>query len=100
MFFKRYFIKDSKISHKNILLCFSLFTVHCSLFTLLIGCATEYNVATQSEEFIYYDTDKEIKIGSSVAREIEKKYKISGNSSLEDRVKTIGAKIAAVCDRK
>ena len=66
----------------------------------LVGCATEYNVATQSEEWIYYSTDKEIKIGKSVAREIEKTYKVSENPLFQNRVKQIGEKIAAVCDRK
>ena len=64
------------------------------------GCATEYNIATQSEEWIYYDTNKEIRIGESVARGIEKTYQISANAVLENRVKTIGEKIARVCDRK
>src|SRR3989339_1924564 len=71
-----------------------------ALSSALLGCATEYNVATQSEEWIYHDTDKEIKIGKSVAREIEKAYKISENPLFQNRVKQIGAKIAAVCDRK
>ena len=71
-----------------------------ALSSALLGCATEYNVATQSEEWIYHDTDKEIKIGKSVAREIEKAYKISENPLFRNRVKQIGEKIAAVCDRK
>lgn len=70
------------------------------LLVSLVGCATEYNVATQSEEWIYYNTDKEIKIGKSVAREIEKTYKVSENPLFQNRVKQIGEKIAAVCDRK
>lgn len=70
------------------------------LSSVLLGCATEYNVATRSEEWIYYDVNKEIKIGESVARQIEKAYKISANSELQQRVKSVGEKIAAVCDRK
>lgn len=72
----------------------------CFLLFALLGCATEYNVATQSQEWVYYGTDKEIKIGQSVAKEIERTYKVSENPSLQDRVKNIGAKIAEVCDRK
>lgn len=71
-----------------------------ALSSALLGCVTEYNVATRSEEWIYYDTNKEIKIGQSVAREIEKTYKVSLNPALQERLKAIGAKIAAVCDRK
>ncbi len=76
-----------------------LWTVACGLLTIS-GCATEYNVATQSEEWIYYDTNKEIKIGQSVAKQIEKAYQVSENSYLQARVKTIGAKIVSACDRK
>lgn len=78
------------------------FTIYFLLSTLysMTGCATEYNVATQSEEWIYHTTDKEIKIGRSVARQIEKDYKISENTYLQARVKTIGTKIAGVSDRK
>ena len=80
----------------NLILSF-LFLV---LSSVLCGCVNEYNVATQSEEWIYYSTDKEIKIGKSVAREIEKTYKVSENPLFQNRVKQIGEKIAAVCDRK
>ena len=66
----------------------------------LSGCATEYNVATRSEEWIYYDTNKEVSIGKSVAKQIEKTYQISTNAVIQERVKRIGEKIAAVCDRK
>src|SRR3989338_10028827 len=70
------------------------------LSSALSGCATEYNVATRSEEWIYYDTNKEVSIGRSVAREIEKTHQISANAVLQEKVKRIGEKIAAVCDRR
>lgn len=73
------------------------------IFLILIflsGCATEYNIATQREEFIYYDTEKEIKIGKSIFKEIEKKYKFSDDLLLKQRVNSIGKKIVDVCDRK
>lgn len=79
---------------------FALSSLFLVLSFVLAGCATEYNVATQSQEWIYYGTDKEIKIGQSVAKEIEKTYKVSENSSLQERIKNIGSRIAAVCDRK
>ncbi len=80
---------------------FFLLSAICYLLsTVFLGCATEYNIATENQELIFYDTNKEVKIGQSVAREIEKKYKISENPLLRDRVKAIGEKIAAVSDRK
>ena len=78
---------------------FCLLVIVCGLLAVC-GCATEYNIATRQEEWIYYDTNKEINVGSSVARNIEKEYKVSENAVLQERVKVIGEKIAAVCDRK
>lgn len=79
---------------------FFLSSLLFALSSALTGCVTEYNVATKSEEWIYYDVNKEIKIGESVARQIEKTYKISSNPALQERIKAIGEKIAAACDRK
>ncbi|TAN61384.1 hypothetical protein EPN16_03370 [bacterium] len=79
---------------------FILYSLLLALSCALTGCVTEYNVATKSEEWIYYDVNKEIKIGESVARQIEKTYKISANPAFQERVKAIGEKIAAVSGRK
>ncbi|HAH20611.1 MAG: hypothetical protein A2Y00_02095 [Omnitrophica WOR_2 bacterium GWF2_43_52] len=78
------------------------FTFYFLLSTLyfMAGCATEYNTATQSEEWIFHSVNKEIKIGKSVAMQIERTYKVSENSYLQARVKAIGEKIVGVCDRK
>ncbi len=85
-------------------MCFSkVLGVRCwvlGLAFLALGCATEYNIATKSEEWIYYDTDKEIKLGKSVAKQVETTYQLTNDSLLRQRVSTIGQKIAAVCDRK
>lgn len=70
------------------------------LTALLTGCATEYNIATKQEEWIYYSTDREIKIGESIAKEIEKKYKFVDDPLILKRVKDIGKKIVFVSDRK
>lgn len=78
---------------------FYLFIALYSLFAIT-GCATEYNVATKSEEWIYYGVDKEVKIGQSVAQRFEKTYKVSENPEFQARIKTIGAKIARVCGRQ
>jgi predicted Zn-dependent protease len=67
---------------------------------LLSGCATEYNIATKKEEWVYYSTDKEIQMGESIAKEIEKKYKFVDDPLIVKRVEDIGKRIVAVCDRK
>lgn len=77
-------------------------TIYYLLFTLyfMAGCATEYNTATRKEEWIYHSTDQEVKIGQSVARQLEQVYKVTENAVFQKRVKAIGEKIANVCGRK
>ena len=67
---------------------------------LLAGCATEYNLATKEEEWIYYSTDREVKLGQSIAKEVEKKYKFVDDPLIVKRVEDLGKKIVAVSDRK
>jgi MAF protein len=71
--------------------------IFCLFFS---GCATEYNIATGKEEVFYYTTDKEVQMGRAISRQVEEKYKLADDPLMQDRVKEIGKKIAAVCDRK
>jgi predicted Zn-dependent protease len=64
------------------------------------GCSTEYNIVTGQEESFFYSTDREVQIGKSLAKEIEKKYKPVGDLLVQKRVEDIGKKIAAVSDRQ
>jgi MAF protein len=70
------------------------------LLTLLSGCSTEYNLVTKQEETYYYNTDKEVQMGKSIANEVAKEYKFAGDPLMQQRVEDIGKKIAAVSDRK
>jgi MAF protein len=70
----------------------------CGLF--LPGCATEYNIATKQEEAYYYSTDKEVRMGAIIARELEKEDKLADDPLLKKRVEDVGNKVAAVSDRK
>ena len=67
---------------------------------LLFGCSTEYNIATKQEEVFYYSTDREVKIGESIAQQVEKEYKFVEDLLVEKRVEDIGKKIVNVCGRK
>lgn len=71
-----------------------------NLVTFISGCSTEYNIVTGKEETFFYSTDKEVQIGQSLSREIEKKYKLVADLLVQKRVEDIGKKIAAVSDRK
>lgn len=76
----------------SILSCFLLFNI--------LGCTTEYNLATQQEETLLYGTEKEIKIGEAVSRQIEEQYKIVTDVDVNERVEQILDRIVAICDRK
>jgi len=64
------------------------------------GCASEYNIVTHEQETYFYSTDKEVQMGESIARQIEKEYKYTDDPLIQKRVEDIGKKIAAVCDRR
>lgn len=82
---------------------FSFFlTTTCYLLAtvFLSGCSTEYNLVTKQEEKYYYSTDKEVQMGQSINRQVQKENKFSGDLLQLKRVEDIGKKIAAVSDRK
>jgi septum formation protein len=68
--------------------------------SILCGCSSEYNLVTKQEEKYYYNTDKEVQMGQSIDRQIEKEYKPAQDPLIQKRVEDIGKKIAAVSDRK
>ncbi len=73
----------------------------CVLLPLLVlGCTTEYNLATQKQETLIYSTEKEIKIGDKIAPKIEARYEIVTDIDVNERVDRIFKRIIAVCDRK
>jgi len=73
----------------------------CFTFCIFLsGCSTEYNIATGQEESFYYSTDKEVQMGTAIARQVETELKFAEDPLVQKRVEDIGKKIAAVCDRK
>lgn len=70
------------------------------LIFVSIGCASEYNLATKKQELIYYTTDKEVNIGRSLVKQVEKEYKLVQEPGIQKRVEEIGQKLVDVCDRK
>lgn len=84
----------------------SLFARYFSFFLAVLvtsGCGglmSNYNTATQSQERTIYSTDQEQEIGASVARAIEKEYRIVDDPLMNARVDQIINRIEAVCDRQ
>ena len=79
-----------------------ILAVTCSLSAcvFICGCSTEYNLVTKQEEKYYYSTDKEVQMGQSINRQVQKEYKSTYDPLQLKRVQDIGKKIAAVSDRK
>lgn len=87
-----------KLSLKFLFLFCILGFVSCIF--VLWGCSTEYNIVTGKEEAFYYSTDREVRIGQSIVQEVESQYKLVDDPLVQKRVRDIGSKIVAVCDRK
>lgn len=66
----------------------------------LSGCASEYNIVTQQEDLIFFNTEKEINIGRRASDQIEQQFKLIQDPILLARVNSLGQKIVKVCDRK
>jgi len=75
----------------------TVLTVVC-LFTVA-GCATEYNLATNKQETLLFDTEKEVAVGDSIARAFEQQYTIMMDIDINERVEGILKRIVAVSDR-
>ena len=78
--------------------CWYLFFLSAAI--IFTGCTTEYNLATQKQETLLYDTEKEVKIGEAVAPRIEEQFSVVTDIDVNERVERIFRNVVAVCDRK
>jgi MAF protein len=67
---------------------------------VLAGCSTEYNIVTGEQETYYYSTDKEVQLGKTISKQVEKEYKLAEDPLMRQRVEDIGKRIVAVSDRQ
>ena len=70
------------------------------LSLLFSCCATEYNLATEQEEVILISNDREIKMGKSISRAVEDRFKLVEDDKIKERINKIGERIANVSDRR
>jgi len=99
---RKLFILLKKLDIKKSMV-FLLYVTCYMLHTItLTGCSHEYNLVTGKQEAYYYSTDKEVQMGQSIAKQVEKAYKDKSaiDPLMQKRVQDIGKKIAAVSDRK
>lgn len=73
----------------------------CSLLvTVSVGCVSEYNIATGKQETILYSTEKEVRIGESIAKKVEEEFEVVEDEEMNMRLEEIASRIVEVCDRK
>ena len=71
------------------------------LLLLSAGCVrSDFNLATQRQEYTLTSTDKEVETGRRLARRVEREMPLAADEAAQRRVKDIGARIAEVCDRR
>lgn len=61
---------------------------------------SHYNLATQTQDYTITSTDKEVETGRKIARRVERELTVTADEAMQERVRSIGQRIAAVCDRK
>ena len=65
------------------------------------GCVrSDFNLATQRQEYTLTSTAKEVDTGRRLARRVEKELGLVLDESVQQRVRDLGARLAAVSDRR
>jgi predicted Zn-dependent protease len=70
------------------------------LFAALAGCATNYNPATQQQEALFIQTEREIRMGEAISKKVEEEFTIVKDPALLERLDRVGERITSVADRK
>lgn len=72
-----------------------------ALIIVLSGCMRiSYNLATRHEEYTFTSTDKEVEMGRKLAKKVESELTLVADEPMQERVRSIGQRLVAVCDRK
>ena len=79
---------------------FSCAAVFLAAILLPMPASAEYNTVTGRDEPVYMSTEQEVAMGDSIAKQIEKAYKLVEDKHMQERVELIGQRLAKVCDRK
>lgn len=68
---------------------------------MLCGCVQRYyNTATHEEETYFYSTDKEVRIGESLSKQIERELKPDNDPLIQQRINKIGQRVVRETERK
>ena len=68
---------------------------------LAAGCATtSYNPGTDHQETLFISTEREVALGESIAKQVEKEFDTVRDPKLLEQLDRVSARVAAVSDRK
>ena len=71
------------------------------LLALLTGCiGSQFNLATQREEYSVTSDAKEAEMGRRIARKVAEELPQTADTAMQARVRAIGERLVAVCDRQ
>src|SRR3989338_2149071 len=68
-------------------------------FFALKDCMADYNPVTGKNDLVMIGESQEIRMGRSLAGEVEKKFGLAKDAGMQQRVDTVGQRLAKVCDR-
>lgn len=73
-----------------------------ALLPLIVsGCVrSNFNLATQRQEYTLTSTEKEVEMGRKLAQRVEQELSPVADESVQSRARAIGERIAKVCDRQ
>lgn len=71
------------------------------LMVLSSGCVgSDFNLATRHQEYTFTSTDREVEMGRKLARRVRQELPLVAEETVQQRVRAIGERLAAVCDRR
>lgn len=70
-----------------------------ALAAALAGCASNFNLASQREDYTLVSTSREMEIGARLARQVEKELPLLADEAAQARVRSLGERLAAASDR-
>ena len=66
-----------------------------------MGCVrSNFNLATQRQDYTFTSTEKEVETGRKLARRVEREKTLVADEAMQQRVKRIGSRLAEVSDRR
>lgn len=71
------------------------------LVAILSGCVTsQYSIPSQRQEYTFTTTEREVELGRRLAKHVDAELTVVADETVQDRVRSIGQRLAEICDRK